>query len=167
MMVFWWRNIEEGWCFLYSQYTPCSDRGTRGPVTSEWSLSDCLHRRPGDEFDLGYLFGVKRNCVRTERGVYNPCSDYNLSFIQRKRRKTSEKRKCSVSGSNIHENNIAPTHSIKVCEMQSCKSNPASDFPVFLSSPPGGLGSADISRHEPLPWTPGSPGLGWCSSACQ
>ena len=98
-------------------------------MTSEWSLSDCLHRRPGDEFDLGYLFGVKRNCVRTERGVYNPCSDYNLSFIQRKRRKTSEKRKCSVSGSNIHENNIAPTHSIKVCEMQSLKAIQPQTFP--------------------------------------
>ena len=90
-------------------------------MTSGWSLSDCC-RRPGDDSDLGYLFGVKRIYnVRTERGLIS-CVQiiYNPSFIQRERRKTSEKRKCSISGSNIHENNIAPTHSIKVFEMQSC-----------------------------------------------
>ena len=44
-------------------------------------LSDCSQPRPGDDSVLGYLFGVKRHYVWTERErhyCYNPCSDYNL-----------------------------------------------------------------------------------------
>ena len=44
-------------------------------------LSDCSQPRPGDDSVLGYLFGVKRHYVWTERErhyCYNLCSDYNL-----------------------------------------------------------------------------------------
>ena len=38
-------------------------------MTSGQWLSECVQPRPGDYSVLGYLFGVKRHYVWTDRGV--------------------------------------------------------------------------------------------------